>query len=206
MAAIFDLKLLSISAGGLNIPEKTLAYWQTYMLIGRILHLFRRLLSELVVYRIYKITGIHKPIMLPAGTARRKGCPSFFSAKVTFELEDSKSDEEGRYLFLKGKIDRKQFTFTNVYCPNVKHAAFIQDTCDKLQVFKAGTKIPGGDFNVPISTILDSSSGTTAIPYNSLKHMKADMFALSLNDTWRTLHPSQKNYKFSSTPRTNTHG
>lgn len=128
-----------------------------------------------------------------------KGVFIIFSAKVRFALEDSLSDG-GRYLFLKGKIGDRRFTYANIYSPNAKHAAFIQVVCDRLQRFQAGMLILGGDFNVPMFPALDSFTGSTAIPYKALRRIISHLHALSLHDTWLTVNPTQKDYMFYSSP------
>lgn len=58
--------------------------------------------------------------------------------------------------------------------------------------------ILGGDFNLALTPLIDSSSGTSTIPYNTLHKVKTLLKNLTLHDTWRTLHPNTKDYTFFS--------
>lgn len=123
-----------------------------------------------------------------------------FSSQTPFTLENMVRDDEGRFLYLKGRLSDSRFSFAMVYCPNVGHAALIQKLCNDLCGFVSGTLVLGHDFNVPLSPTLDYSTGATSIPYKALKRMKTDLLDLTLHDAWRTLHPSVKDYTFYSSP------
>lgn len=58
----------------------------------------------------------------------------------------------------------------------------------------------GGDFNVPLHPILDSSTGTSTLTYRALRQIKTQLHKLALHDAWRTLYPSDKDYTFYSAP------
>lgn len=53
-----------------------------------------------------------------SSTSRVKGVTIVFSNEVRFVLEVRLADPEGRYLFLKGKLQEMECTLANVYCPN----------------------------------------------------------------------------------------
>lgn len=74
-----------------------------------------------------------------------KGVSILFSRHFPVTLEETLSNPNGRFLFLKGMGEGKRFTFVNVYCPNAGHAAFLQKVCDRLHQFASGTVILGGD-------------------------------------------------------------
>lgn len=69
-------------------------------------------------------------------------------------------------------------------------------------VFKEGMLVMGGDLNVPLCPTLDSSSGSSSIPYRALRRIKLDLASLGLHDTWRILHPTVKDYTFFSHTQT----
>lgn len=58
----------------------------------------------------------------------------------------------------------------------------------------------GGDFNVPLNPLLDSSTGTSTLTYKALRQINLQLQSLTLHDTWRTLFPSDKEYTFFSAP------
>lgn len=88
----------------------------------------------------------------------------------------------------------------NIYCPNEHQVTFYRSVCDRLASFQEGLVLLGGDFNVPLNPILDSSSGTFALTYKALCRIKIQLQSLTLHGTWRTLSPSVKDYTFYSAP------
>lgn len=58
----------------------------------------------------------------------------------------------------------------------------------------------GGDFNVALNPQQDSSTGTTSLPYRVLRAIKKQLQELTLHDTWRTLHPNDRDFTFYSSP------
>lgn len=101
-------------------------------------------------------------------TLKTKGVSTLFSRPFPFKLEDTLDDPDRRFLFLKRTGEGEKFTFANIYCPNVGHAAFLQKVCGRLHQFASGTVILGGDFNVPLAPIIDSSTGNSSIPFKAL--------------------------------------
>ncbi|KAM9315500.1 uncharacterized protein PAF06_006460 [Gastrophryne carolinensis] len=61
---------------------------------------------------------------------------ALFSASLPWELEDFKMDDEGRWIFLKGKIASRSYTFANVYFPNANQVAFLESVLSTLSSFK----------------------------------------------------------------------
>lgn len=70
----------------------------------------------------------------------------------------------------------------------------------KNSLFQEGLLILGGDFNVPLNPLQDTSNGSTTLPYSVLRAIKSQLKELSLHDSWRTLHPNEKDFMFYSTP------
>lgn len=105
-------------------------------------------------------------------------------------------DEAGRYIFLKGKIGSRPITIANIYAPNTKQVPFFQRIGDLLTAFASGILILGGDFSVPLNPILNTSSGTSALPYKALKQIKLQLQRFMLHDAWRTLYPQEKDYTY----------
>ncbi|CAH2315277.1 Hypothetical predicted protein [Pelobates cultripes] len=91
---------------------------------------------------------------------------------------DRSTNPQGRYLFLKGKIQNRKYTFATLYVPNQNQAQHIRMTLYKLSSFTEGTLIVGGDLNVPLHPLLDSSTG----------------HSLRLVDCWRATHPADREY------------
>lgn len=131
---------------------------------------------------------------------QQKGVSILLSKHTTFSTEHQLVDPEGRYIFLKGNIDGKPVQLANVYFPNKSHITFCQLIIDELKSFAEGCILLGGDFNIPLNPIQDASSGKSCIAYRILTKIKKLLKSMTLIDTWRTLHPTRKDYTFYSAP------
>ncbi|CAH2248181.1 Hypothetical predicted protein [Pelobates cultripes] len=96
-------------------------------------------------------------------TARKAGVAILLSTELEFQVLDTVTDTQGRYLFLKGTIAGKLYTFANIYVTNKRQAMFLKSTLAKLNDFSEGILVLGVDFNVPLDPILDSSTGHSSI-------------------------------------------
>lgn len=192
--------IISHNVNGLNIPEKR-----------------TKLLKELkkanpaIVYlqethfknnNIPKLTDGHftKAYHATNPTAKTKGVTILFSKHSPFSPSKQLVDPEGRYIFIKGTWDGTLVTLANVYFPNKAHITFCQKIVDELRWFAEGCIILGGDFNIPLNPQQDTSSGYTSVAYKILKRIKKLLQSLSLVDTWRSTHPSDRDYTFFSSP------
>lgn len=64
--------------------------------------------------------------------AKSRGVSILISAKIPWTLIDTKSDKEGRYLFLKGWIGEVMVTLANLYAPNVHQHTFLKHHLQRL--------------------------------------------------------------------------
>lgn len=67
-----------------------------------------------------------------------------------------------------------------------------------LSTFQTGMLILGGD--IPLDPLLDTSTGTSSLPYRALGQIKLSIQNLLLHDTWRMLRPQEKDFTFFSAP------
>lgn len=133
-------------------------------------------------------------------TSKSKGVSILISKDAKFESTDKLVDPEGRFIFLKGLCHGTTITLANVYFPNSGQISFCQKMITELTSFHTGRGILGGDFNVPLNPSEDTSSGKTYLTYKILKKSKNLIHSLSLVDTWRFLHPEDRDYTFYSIP------
>lgn len=129
-----------------------------------------------------------------SATSKTKGVSILISKDTPFQLLDTLLNPEGCYIFLKGKLGARPVSIANIYAPNSKQVAFFRQIGDLLTLFANGILILSGDFNVPLNPLLDSSSGTSELPYRALKQIKLQLQGLMLHDTWHTLKPQEKPY------------
>lgn len=121
-----------------------------------------------------------------------KNCP--------LQITDTMTDNQGRFLFLKGSCKGRKLTLANIYAPNSGQVSFFKKFILKLTTFQEGTLILGGDFNVSLNPLLDTSNGNSSLPYSALKTIRTELQTLTLHDTWRTLYPYCKDFTFFSIP------
>lgn len=103
--------------------------------------------------------------------AKSKGVSILIGREASFELTDKLIDPEGRFIFLKGNCCGKPITLANVYFPNTAHLTFCRKIVGQLKDFGSGCIILGGDFNVPLNPLSDTSTGKTYITYKILKQI-----------------------------------
>lgn len=193
-------KIVSLNVRGLNTHEKRL----------QILLSMRKLRADIVLLQethfktgsTIKLLNSYYPSATHATSKenKTKGVSILLTKHCPFQITDSLSDVDGRFLFLKGLLYGKRLTLANIYAPNVKQVPLFRNTLQKLADFQEGSLILGGDFNIPMNPLTDTSSGTSKLPFKALCAIKKLLQELSLHDTWGTLYPNVKDYTFYSAP------
>lgn len=77
----------------------------------------------------FKILSKNYPLWFygDSPTKQAKGVAIGFARAVRFTLEDRKTDPEGRYLFLRGRIIGVEYSLANIYCPNTNPIKYLID-------------------------------------------------------------------------------
>lgn len=195
-----SIKCISLNTKGLNIPEKR----------SQLLLYIRRLKGDIVLLQethfrsdnIPKLTDRYYPTVYHATNpqAKTKGVTILISKNLPLNISDTHIDKDGRYLLIKGIIWNKPITIANIYAPNSAQVTFFREIATTLSAFQSGLLLMGGDFNVPLNPLLDTSTSTSSIPFKALRQIKIQLHDLLLHDTWRTLHPNMKDFTFFSPP------
>ncbi|CAH2324676.1 Hypothetical predicted protein [Pelobates cultripes] len=194
------LHILTINAKGLNKPEKR---------SGALRDFHKQRASIVMIQETHlkkgtspKLTNQHytQGYYSDYQGGKARGTAIILHRWVPFQEGGCKTDDEGRYLFLKGKIADHQYTFANIYAPNKQHYRFLKQTLCKLQEFAEGTLILGGDFNITLDPSWDNSSGISHVPTQQLQTIKSLLRSRRLVDCWRAHHPDLRNYTFYSHP------
>lgn len=164
-----SIKLFSINAKGLNIPEKTTTF----------LNGFHKQKANIICiqethFKADKVPKLQDKTFSLAYHAtnpegKTKGVSILISKQTSFQLLDSMLDPGGRYIFLKGKIGSHPITIANIYAPNTKQVAFFRKIKYLLTNFTSGILILGADFNIPLNPLIDTSNGTPSFPFRALK-------------------------------------
>lgn len=179
----FPIKIISLNARGLNIPER----------LSQLLHVMHRNKADIIFIQethfrtdaIPKLQNHYYPTAFHATTptSKSKGVSILLAKNCPFQLAGTLADEEGRYLFLKGSLLGRKITLANIYAPNSHQVTTFRTITTTLSVFQEGMLILGGDFNVPLDPLHDTSTGTTSLTYATLRTIKSQLQTLLIYDT-----------------------
>lgn len=192
------LKVISYNVQGLCSPGKlNKLWWERKKLGAQVIflqetHFIHNSLPRLPTHIYTQWFHSTSPTSKSKGTmiAIHKTCP--------FQITDSKIDIQGRYVFLKGTISGKTYTFATIYAPNSNQLTFIDATLELLAEFKEGFVVLGGNFNVSLDPVIDTSSSRPSSSYAFLKHLHKSLQAHLLLDSWRVLHPTGRDFSYYS--------
>lgn len=176
----------------MNLPEKRL---QLLLTMQRNKTNFRTE-STPKLQNLYYPTAYHSTNL----ESKSKGVTILLAKHCPFQVTDTLIDDKGNFLFLKGTCKGRRLTLANLYAPYTGRVSFFREIVQLLTGFQDGTLILGGDFNVPLNPLLDTSNGISSLPYSALRAIKTQLQTLLLHDTWRILFPDGKDYTFFSTP------
>lgn len=134
------------------------------------------------------------------GSSRLHGTAVLISKTTNFVLQTAEVDSSGRYVFLNGDLDGKAVTLASIYVPNSAQVDYIDQTLAKLDQFKTGSIILGGDLNIIANERLDRQPGKGYYKESSLPTSKLQLLfeKYDLTDIWRQQHPADRNYTYFS--------
>lgn len=128
-------------------------------------------------------------------SGNKRGTAILISNALNYEHMLEKSDKEGRYVLVRGKIEG----IFNVYAPPNSDWDFYRKIFDIMTLEAKGIFICGGDFNMKLNGKLDSS-GPIIRQTNIMKKMNATMREMGIIDVWRDFHPADRDYTHYSHP------
>lgn len=150
------IKIVSLNYRGLNnaikvkhIASLTLKLWPSILLLQET-HLKQ---SDGI---ILKSKWWSQQLLAP-GSSKARGVAILISKNCSFQVDNLLIDPQGRFLFAKGLLSGQKVTVANVYVPNMGQLEFLQIILEKLDKFKEGDLILGGDFNLIVDICKDKS-------------------------------------------------
>lgn len=143
-SAPLSLKVYSLNAKGLNIPEK-----RSSVLAEAYRHKAQVLLLQETHFKsgaIPRLSNNRFPEVYHATCpdSKTKGVSIVLAKTFQFLLTDQILDPEGRFLFLKGTWKNRPVTLANIYCPNSGQVTFLKEVLLQLAMFQTGLLILGG--------------------------------------------------------------
>lgn len=194
------LKIISYNVKGLNTPEKrTIILSELWRLKAQVAFIQETHFRQDRIPRLY---NFRYPICYNSCSkgSKSKGVSIVLSKNIGWEEIAIKRDEEGRWLLVKGRCLGKLFTFATLYAPNRGQAAFLEEFLDNLMDFSDGALVVGGDWNLPLDPLMDTSQGKSSVPFATLRKIRRELLSWKLVDGWRILHPTEKDFTFYSVP------
>lgn len=192
------IKIVSLNAKGLNIPEKR----------RMMLKDMRRLKEDVVLLQETHFRENTFPILknryFPIvynstnSEAKSRGVSILILAKLPCSLTDVRSDLLGRFLFNKGQIGGIGVTIANLYAPNIQQETFVKKHLTILRKFSEGQLIVGGDLNTPLHPEVDTLTGRSATTRGMRKAIHLALHSSQLIDVWRLFHHGERDYSFFS--------
>ena len=129
-------------------------------------------------------------IVFSNGTSNARGVAVLFSRTNDIQITKIDRDSEGRFLFIKTKINDFETSITNVYAPNHDSPDFFEHIFKKvieeptdLQIF--------GDFNVILNKEDKKSRRLNEKLTHSAKSINAFLDNYEWLDVWKVLHPNK---------------
>jgi hypothetical protein len=147
------LDLISLHIHGLNSPIKRHNLTDWILKQDPVFLLHKRNTPQ---QQIYKTTNLRvkewKKVFQANGPRKQAGVAILISNKIDFQPRVIKPDEEGHFIFIKGKIYQEKGSILNIYAPNARAPKLIK----KKKLLKLKTQIEPQtviveDFNTPVS-------------------------------------------------------
>lgn len=132
-------------------------------------------------------------------SGNRRGTAILISNSLNYEHMLEKTDKEGRYVLVRGKIDGIVVTLFNVYAPPNSEWDFYRKIFDIMTLEAKGIFICGGDWNVKLNEKLDSSRPIVR-QTKMTKKINVTMREMGIIDVWRDFHPVDRDYTHYSHP------
>lgn len=199
-SAPLSLKVYSLNAKGLNIPEKQCS----------VLTEARRQRAQVVFLQETHFKSGSTPCLsnsrIPevyhafCADSKMKGVSIVLTKSFTFRLMGQMLDPEGIFLFLKGIWKDRPVKLANIYCPNSKQVTFLKETLLQLTTLVSiRLTYSGGVFNMALDSLLYTSTGTSSLPFSILRQAKLALASLTLHNGWCTLYPWGRHFFLIST-------
>jgi exonuclease III len=149
----------------------------------------------------YSACGEH--VYFSYGNAHSKGTVTIIPQHIKCEIDEIKTDPNGRYVLIDGKFDEQDMSLLNYYGPTqdkVKEQLDYIDTLTPMIITRAHKLVWAGDLNVYLSPLLDRYNPITDNPSEVVNRIHMLLEEVNMCDIWRVLNPETKCYTWRKNP------
>lgn len=129
---------------------------------------------------------------------KARGAAIIIHKNVRFELTNSISDPNGRYVIVSPTLQNTPVILASIYAPNWDDGNFFVNLFAQIPNADNHRIIMAGDWNLVQDVSLDRSSLTQATLSNSAKVVLHNASRLGLSDPWRFINPQSRAFSFFS--------
>uniref|UniRef100_A0A8C5PT54 Reverse transcriptase domain-containing protein n=1 Tax=Leptobrachium leishanense TaxID=445787 RepID=A0A8C5PT54_9ANUR len=193
------IRFISLNVRGLNLPQKRRkALTDLHRQGGEIVFLqethFRADVAPSLNSRYYS-----QNFYSNYGASKARGVAILLARHIPFTVIQQQQDANGRFLFVKGTLGNQKITLANIYLPNRGQCAEFRSILTKLDRFREGLVICGGDFNVSLDSSREGVHPTPSVDDSLRGRFLHLLHKYQLVDGWRALNPTVRDYTFYST-------
>lgn len=193
-----DLKLISLNVKGINHVVKR----------QKILSFFQKEKCQIELLQETHLSDVEHiklrrnwvgQVFFSSYKSNSRGVAILLHKNLSFKLEKSITDNEGRYILLSGFLYGEHVLIGCIYAPTAYEPQFFPKLLADISSLSCDLILLGGDFNCVLDPSIDQSPprGTKLRKSLRLSEFCKD---LELFDVWRSVHRSGKDYTFFSQP------
>lgn len=132
-------------------------------------------------------------VLFANGTSDSRGVMILIRRDLDFTIDNTISDEEGRFIITEMQIEECQFVLCDVYAPNSDSPNFFNRVHEIIESYDNSNIIYSGDFNFVINNSIDRKFSH----HNNDKARNAVLEycrSKELIDVWRKFNPEKREY------------
>lgn len=192
------IKFTTYNVKGLNTSKKRFDIFNELKLLGPDVVFLQE--THISLQSRLRLFSKEYPVWFQGDTisSRSRGVAIGFTKKTRFVLEERLVDPEGRYLFLRGRLNEEEYTLANIYAPNKNPMKYLANILGEIMEFMRGHLILMGDFNFCLNPSIDSTARSQGKICAHLKEIKQKLSNWQFVDIWRVQHPTKRDYTFYS--------
>ena len=188
----YNLSCTTLNVRGLNNARKRRQVFR-WLHEGRFQVIFlQEVYSSRNLERVWSAEWGGK-VVYSHGSKHSIGTLVLFNPSLDVEVENHETDQRGRQIILRAKINEYRFIFINVYAPNDRKCSwnFFETLKLRLRKYADDNIILGGDLNCCL-TPEDKQGGRPTEQNQQLIDSILNLCnSFNLVDLWRKLHPNE---------------